>query len=274
MGEKKKTLKAYTSLLDTLHKEVTDALNAGLITRNDLLKVELKQNELQMNQLKLENGTILAKMAFCQYIGVVYDENISFVESTGLKGTPELIYTDHQEALVNREEYKLLQKSTAAEKYMTKMQKGEYMPQVAVGVGAMYLDVMGDKGSANGLAFGTVKIPISGWWEAKYKMKERQIKEEQNRNMVTDNTEKLLLQMQQGHNSLDEAFKQVQLAENSIRQAEENLNVSRDNYDAGMINVSELLDAQAQVQQSNDIYIDALNQYRIARVNYLQVTGR
>jgi outer membrane protein TolC len=274
LGEKMKTLEDYTSLLDTLHKEVTDALNAGLIARNDLLKVELKQNELQMNRLKLENGTILAKMAFCQYIGVPYDENVSFVDSTGLKGAPELIYIDHQEALVNREEYKLLQKSTAAEKYMTKMQKGEYMPQVAVGVGAMYLDIMDDKGTANGLAFGTVKIPISGWWEAKYKMKERQIKEEQNRNMVTDNTEKLLLQMQQGRNSLDEAFKQVQLAENSIHQAEENLRVTQDNYEAGMINVSELLDAQAQLQQSKDLYIDALTQYKITKVNYLQITGR
>jgi len=171
-----KTLENYTSLLDTLHKEVTDALNAGLITRNDLLKVELKQNELQMNRLKLENGTILAKMAFCQYIGVVYDKNISFADSTGLTESPELIYTDHQEALVNREEYQLLQKSTSAEKYLTKMQKGEYMPQVAVGVGAMYLDIMDDKGAVNGLAFGTVKIPISGWWEAKYKMKERSLK--------------------------------------------------------------------------------------------------
>jgi multidrug efflux pump subunit AcrB/outer membrane protein TolC len=274
LGEKMKTLENYTSLLDTLHKEVTDALNAGLITRNDLLKVELKQNELQMNRLKLENGTILAKMAFCQYIGVVYDKNISFADSTGLTESPELIYTDHQEALVNREEYQLLQKSTSAEKYLTKMQKGEYMPQVAVGVGAMYLDIMDDKGAVNGLAFGTVKIPISGWWEAKYKMKERQFKEEQNRNMVTDNTEKLLLQMQQGRNSLEEAYQQVQLAEISIGQASENLRVTQDSYSAGMVNISDLLDAQAQLQQSTDLYVDALTQLKLAKVNYLQITGR
>lgn len=247
---------------------------SSLITRNDLLKVELKQNQLKMNRLKLQNGTSLAKMAFCQYIGVVYDKSISFVDSTGLKGAPELIYTDHQDALVNREEYKLLQKSTAAEKYMTKMQKGEYMPQVAVGVGAMYLDIMDDKGEANGLAFGTVKIPMFGWWEAKYKMKERHFKEEQNRNMVTDNTEKLLLQMQQGRNSLEEAYQQVHLAEISISQATENLRVTQDSYSAGMVNISDLLDAQAQLQKSKDLYIDALTQLKISKVTYLQVTGR
>ncbi len=274
LGEKMKTLEDYIRLLDKLHKEVTDALDAGLITRNELLKVELKQNELQMNHLKLTNGTELAKMAFCQYIGVEYTKNISFIDSVGLTEPLGLIYTDHQEALKNREEFKLLQKSAEAEKYQTKMQKGEYLPQIAVGAGAMYLDIMDGDGSAVGMAFGTVKIPVSGWWEAKYKMKERRLKEEQNQNMVTDNTEKLLLQMQQGRNSLEEAYQQVKLAEISIGQATENLRVTQDSYSAGVVNISDLLDAQAQLQQSNDLYIDALTQYKITKVNYLQVTGR
>ncbi|MEZ5104487.1 MAG: efflux RND transporter permease subunit [Draconibacterium sp.] len=274
LGEKKKTLEEYMLLVDTLHEEVNDALEAGLITQNDLLKVELKQNELKMNHLKLGNGIELAKMAFCQYIGIEYDKNISFIDSVGLIEPLELIYTDHQEALYNREEFKLLQKSTEAEKYMTKMQKGEYMPQVAVGAGALYLDIMDDDGSAVGMAFGTVKIPISGWWEANHKMKERRIKEEQNRNMVKDNTEKLLLQMQQGRNSLNEAFEQVHLAEESIHQAKENLRVTQDSYSAGVVNISDLLDAQAQLQQSNDLYVDALTQFKIAKVSYLQITGR
>ena len=154
------------------------------------------------------------------------------------------------------------------------MQKGEYMPEVAVGAGALYLDIMDDDGSTLGMAFGTVKIPISGWWEAKYKMKERRIKEEQNRNMVKDNTEKLLLQMQQGRNTLDEAFKQVQLAKTSIRQAEQNLKDTQYSYSSGTVNISDLLDAQAQLQQSHDLYTEALTQYKIAKVNYLQITGR
>jgi outer membrane protein TolC len=148
------------------------------------------------------------------------------------------------------------------------------MPQVAVGAGALYLDIMDDDGSALGMAFGTVKIPISGWWEANHKMKERRIKEEQNRNMVKDNTEKLLLQMQQGRNSLNEAFEQIHLAEESIHQAKENLRVTQDSYSAGVVNISDLLDAQAQLQQSNDMYIETLTQYKIAKVNYMKITGR
>lgn len=86
-------------------------------------------------------------------------------------------------------------------------------------------------------------------------------------NMVNDTNEKLLLQMQQGQNMLNEAYKQVQLAKISIEQAEENLRVNQNNYEAGMVNVSDMLEAQAQLQQSRDNYTEALTQYRIAKVN-------
>jgi outer membrane protein TolC len=92
--------------------------------------------------------------------------------------------------------------------------------------------------------------------------------------MVNDNTEKLLLQMQQARNTLDEAYQQVQLAERAIRQAEENLKVSRDNYKAGMVNVSEMLEAQALLQSSNDNLANTRCNYQVAKAQYLMVTGK
>jgi len=226
-----------------------------------------------MDRLKLDNGIELFKMALCQYIGVDYQPGISFSDTIPEVVKPQLIYTDHQQALLKRSEYNLLQKSTEAEKFKTKMKRGEYMPQFGVGAGAQYLDIRDDDGSGYGMVFGTIRIPISGWWEACHKLKERRFIEEQNKNEVTDHTEKLLLQMQQVRNTLDEAYKQTQLAEMSKQQAEENLRVNRDHYEAGLINVSDMLDAQAQLQQSCDQYTDALTQYQIVKVNYLQITN-
>ncbi len=274
LNEKLKTLERYMEMVDTLHKEVSDSFNAGLITRNDLLKVKLKQNELQMDHLKLTNGIELTKMALCQYIGTEYKKGMAFTDKLPKTEDPQLIITDHLKALSNRSEYRLLQKSSEAEKYQTKMQRGEYMPQIAVGVGGQYLDIMDDDASTIGMIFGTVTIPISGWWEASHKMKERKLKEMQNQNTVSDNTEKLLLQMQQANNSLNESFQQIELAQKSVKQAEENLKVNSDNYHAGIINISDMLDAQAQLQNSKDKYIDAVTQYHLAKINYLQVTGR
>ena len=274
LGEKMKTLERYIQMVDTLHKEVNAAFQSGLIIRNDLLKVELKQTELQMNRLKLENGIVLSKMALCQHIGISYNPSIRFAENPVSPDDPYMIYTDHQQALTKRSEYQLLQKSTEAEKYQTKMQLGEYMPQLGVGVGAMYLDILDGKSSTAGMVFGSVNIPISGWWEGSHKMKERRLKEEQNRNTVADNIEKLLLQMQQARNTLDEAYQQMQLAKISIRQAEVNLKVCHDNYVAGIINISDLLEAQALAQSSNENMITIQCNFHIAKAKYLQLIGK
>jgi multidrug efflux pump subunit AcrB/outer membrane protein TolC len=274
LGEKMKTLEQYIKMVDALHKQVNDAYEAGLVTRNDLLKVELKQNELKMDRLKLANGIELARMALCQYIGVDYDPDISFSDTTPEIIQPGQIYADHHQSLLRRPEYRLLQKSTEAEKYQTRITRGGYLPQVGIGAGAQYLDIVDEDGYGNGMVFGTVSIPLSGWWEASYKMKERRLAEEQNENMVTDNTEKLLLQMQQARNTLDEAYEQIQLAKVSVRQAEENLEVNRNHYEAGLTDVSDMLDAQAQYQQSHDKYVEALTQYQVTKVNYMQITGQ
>jgi len=274
LGEKMKTLERYIQMVDTLHKEVNAAFLSGLITRNDLLKVELKQTELQMNRLKLENGIVLSKMALCQHIGISYTESIRFTENQVSLDNPQLIYADHQLALTKRAEYQLLQKSTEAEKYQTKMQLGEYMPQLGVGVGAMYLDVLDGKSSTAGMVFGSVNIPISGWWEGSHKMKERRLAEEQNRNTVADNIEKLILQMQQARNNLEETYQQMQLAKVSIRQAEVNLKVCHDNYAAGITTVSVLLEAQALAQSSKETMITIQCNYQIAKAKYLQLTGK
>ena len=273
LGEKMKTLDRYIQMVDTLHKEVNAAFQSGLIIRNDLLKVELKQTELQMNRLKLENGIVLSKMALCQLIGISYNQSIRFAENPISPDNPQMIYTDHQLALTKRSEYQLLQKSTETEKYQTKMLLGEYMPQLGVGVGAMYLDVLDGKSSTAGMVFGSVNIPLSGWWEGSHKMKERRLKEEQNRNTVADNIEKLLLQMQQARNALDEAYQQMQLAKISIRQAEVNLKVCHDNYAAGILNVSDLLEAQAIAQSSKENMISIQCNYQVAKARYLQLTG-
>lgn len=274
LGEKMETLGKYINMVDTLHKDVFNSWEAGMINRNDLLKVELKQNELQISLSQLTNGLELAKMEFCQYMGVLYTEKINFAEDLEIDRSPELFFIDHLGALKSREEYMMLEKSTEAERYTTRMQRGEYLPEVGIGVGALCFDIMDDSSDGFGMVFGNISIPISGWWEAKHKMRERRIKEEQNRNMVNDTKEKLLLQMQQGRNTLSETYKQLHLAEKSIAQADENLRENQDSYEVGLVNVSDVLDAQAQLQETYDNYTEALIQYKIASVNYLQITGR
>ena len=271
--EKRKTLDLTKQLLDSLYNEAEDAWKAGLINRNEVLKVALKQSEIRQNELKLSNGIQLATMAFCQFLGLPSDSALVLADSLTSLRTPGEVYINSEEALLNRQEYKLLQESIKAEALKTRLKRGEYLPQAGIGVGGLYYDIPND-GTTNTMVFGTVNVPISDWWDAAHTLKERKLREEINRNACEEKTELMALQMQQAWNELNEAWEQITLARETLRQAQENLAINRDNYQAGLINISAMLEAQALLQQSLNQVTDACYNYSIRLNTYLQVTGR
>jgi outer membrane protein len=93
-------------------------------------------------------------------------------------------------------------------------------------------------------------------------------------NNLKDRSEALLIQMEKAWQDLNDADKLVQLSQEALAQAEENLKVNEDSYENGMSDVSDLLEAQAMRQQTLDQVSDAAAGYRLKQVYYLQVTGR
>ena len=267
LKEKSKTIDIVTNLLDTLYKNVNCAYDAGITLKNDILKVQLKQNEMQSNRLKVDNGIKLAKMALCQYMGVEYNDSVDFVESINDIVLPSDGLNNSDEAVNQRTEAKLLDLSVEAEQLKRKMLLGETMPQVAVGAGYLYNNIMG-KNNTNGLIFGTISIPISDWWSESYKLKKQDLNTQVAINSKDNLHEMMSLQMQQNWNELEESYKQVSVAQTAIEEAEENLRLAMDYYDAGLATITEVLSAQTSLQQSRDQYTDAYIQYRVKLSEY------
>lgn len=274
--EKMNTIDILDKQVSTLLKDVEVSYEAGLITNNDVLQVKLRQNELKSNRLNLENGISLAKMVLCQLIGVDIETADNFdIEHPVIEDAepPITYYVNHKEALLNRAENRLLDQNVDAAKLQTKIKRADYMPTIAVGAAYMQ-DNMIDKWNGNGAVFVSVSVPISGWWGGSHAIKKQRIQEQIAYNDKIDGQEQLLLQMQSVKNELDNSYKQVLVAKESIEQSTENLRLNNDYYQAGIVNLTDVLDAQTLLQQSRDKYIDAHSAYQKKRFEYLQVTGR
>ena len=274
LEEKQKTIGKYEELLNRLLSQVEDAFKSGMVMKNDVLKVKLKLSEIQLNKSKLENGKKLATMAFCQHIGIPYDSTMALKEELKISGIPQSIYVDKNESLKKRMEYSLLEKSVEAEKLQTKMKLGEYLPQAGIGISGIYMKLDEAKDRTLGMVFGTVSVPISGWWGGSHELQERSIKEEIAANNFKNTTELLVLQIEKSWQDLTNTYKQYLLSEESKTQAEENMKVNDDSFKNGLINVSDLLEAQALLQQTLDQLTDAKTNYIVKKTTYLQVTGR
>ncbi len=276
LEEKLKTVASAEKMLDTLFRDADGAYKSGIVIENDLLKVKLKQNELKSNRLKLENGIRLATMSLCQYVGLTYNDQIRLADTIDFNRNVDMPWAYkavHDDALKNRDEYKLLNLSVEAEHLKKQMLIGETLPQVGVGAGYLYNNLL-DKNNTNAIVFATVSIPFSGWWEAEHNIKKQNIQQQIAENNRKNNDELLLLQMQQAWNGVEEEYSQVLLARDAMNQATENLKVVTDYYKSGMKTISDVLEAQTLLQQAKNQYIDESIQYKIKTTAYLQMVKK
>ena len=271
--EKQKTLDVVDLQLQRIHQDAENAYKEGVSNKNDVLSVELKQNEVATNRLKLDNGIKLCKMVLAQYIGIAGEDikiDTKLVDETP---NPAVYFTDHLTALSNRTESQLLDKNVEANVLQTKLKRGALLPTVSVGAAGAYQD-LSNTGHVKVIGLATVSIPISDWWSTRHSVRRQELAEKIARQTRDDSRQMLLIQMQSAYNDLENAYKQIELAKKSIEKSTENLRLNQDYYHAGTSTMSDLLNAQTQSQQARDQYTDAVAQYLNCRTAYFLTTGR
>jgi outer membrane protein TolC len=259
-------------LLDSLYRNVKNYTSAGLAQQNDVLKVQLKQNELKTNMLKLKNGVNMTRRALCQHIGLACDSSLVFTPlADPLIAAIE--FQDPDQLVKNRSEYLLLNKAVEVRQVQKMMAVGEYLPQLSVAGAGFTYDVMNNTQN-NALGMVSLSIPITDWWAGSHKIKKQEIELLQAENSLLENTEMLALQIRQATNEVGETRFQVDVSQVSVEQSIENLRISQDNYKAGVIVISDLLEAQSVHQVALDNLTEARCNYHVKLTRYLQASGK
>ena len=273
LQEKMKTIEAVQALLADIYKDVDVAVRAGLAMRNDLLQVQLRQNDVESQKLKVQNGISILRLLIAQYCGL-HNEQFS-VESVafGDDSSIQVIKQDCDQALLGTAEYQLLNKQVEATNLQRKMEIGKNLPTVGVGAGYNYHNLL-DNNHSFAMVFATVSVPISDWWGGSHAVKRKKIEQQKAEEQLADNSELLKIRMQNAWNNVEESRQQLQIAHRSIEQAEENLRLNRDYYRAGTSKMSDLLEAQLLYQQSLDRRTDAFADYQNKLLEYRQATGQ
>ena len=275
LQEKMKTIEAVQTLLADIYKDVDVAM------RNDLLQVQLRQNEVESQKLKVQNGISIVRLLLAQYCGLSNDNfAVSACDDFRVASIPQplgsaasLEEQDRQQALLQTAEYQLLNKQVEATKLQRKMEIGKNLPMVGVGAGYNYHNLL-DNDRTFGMVFATVSVPISDWWGGSHAIKRKKIAQQQAEEQLADNSELLKIRMQNAWNSVQESYQQLLLAQRGIEQAEENLRLNRDYYKAGTSKMSDLLEAQLLYQQSLDRRTNAFADYQNKLLEYRQATGQ
>lgn len=262
------TLESALALIDSLDHVADVAYKAGLVTKNDKLRVALERNKFKALQLQLNNGIVLASQLLCQEIGIEYpEEGLHLDDDINHSG----VFTENDG--FERPELRLLQLQIDAEVFYKRLSRGEALPQIGVGATVSYGNLVKNY-KGNAIFFASVQVPIMKWWETSHKIKEHNLKIEEYELMQKDLTEKMSLQEKQAYNQMMEAQALMQSDEAALDMALENYRVAELNYRAGINTVTDVLEANALLLQAQNAITDRMITYASARRRYHDLTGR
>lgn len=268
-------LESAIALLDTLDRQIDVAYDAGLAMRNDLLKVQLRRNTYRTEMIDLDNGIKLVKMLLGQYMGLGTDGafDVEGDVPEEVPAFPSELFLPASDALPSTVDYRLLEKNVEARRLEKRIEIGRNLPQVAVGAGWFYHDLLQQNHNFGALMI-AVNIPLSGWWGGSHAIKRKSLALENARNELADLGEKLEIGMQEKWDNLTAAHRKMEIAAEGIGESNENLRLNRLYYDTGMSTITDLLDAETSHKQALDDYIAAYGAFRTAQTAYLIATAR
>ena len=280
-------VKAYMVQLDSIYEYTKAAYEVGLTTELNVNRVESRRSELQYRLRQAQSGADLCRMALCRIIGAGEDEPVTPVEKLDSFQGPESAFY----GIDGRPELNLAFKNIEVKKLDVKMALSDFLPVVGMQIGwnafgnlkmtsytplpdgSVYpftqgIDYRGFMGALS------VSIPVFHWGEGYKKVKKAKM-EVENATLAYDKNRKLMeLQARQAYSNYIDGFDLISSAGKAFREAEENLEAITEQYQVGLVTLTDLLEAQSQWHTSYANLIEAKTQYKINEVDYLRSVGK
>lgn len=280
LRHKQKLADSYLSLVKKLDSDVAKMIKEGVATRADGLKVNVKVNEAEMQVTQVEDGLSLAKMLLCQLCGMPTESTITLADenSESISLGDAVTIGDTAQAIDRRPEMNLLQNAVDLSKQATKLVRSAFLPQVLVAGGYLMTNPNLYDGFTKKFAgvwnVGVmVRIPVWNWMEGTYKVRAAKAATTIAKLEMDDTREKIGLQVSQSNFKLNEAYKKLAMAKKNVEKAEENLRCANVGFKEGVLQTTDVMEAQTAWMQAQSQKIDAEVDVKISQVNLKKALG-
>ena len=279
LKEKVTLARDYLKRIDTLLADLQNLHREGIVTNNKVMRVKVKKNQIELKVMKSKNGLKLARMALNQSIGLPLDTTIRLADTLGRITQLTNPGSYRGEAIEYRPELQALKQGVEVAEAGKRLMKARYLPNV----GLMANYTISNPNPWNGFAneFGGdlnmgvfVNIPLYNWGERKHTMQAVEHKKRASIKKLEQTRELVSLEVKKAIFSYNESIKKVEMTRSALRQAEENLALTHDNFEEGMVTSADVLEAQSMWQEAHADYIDAATDYRIQGTRLLKASGQ
>ncbi|MDP3581394.1 MAG: TolC family protein [Ignavibacteria bacterium] len=246
--------KVMDETVDQIKAHVEDAKNlekAGMMTKNDILKLDVQLSNVMYQQIEAENAVKLTMVALNNTIGISLNTQIAIASTAKLTESNfdevEKLITD---ATQIRPEVKAADARVRASEAGITLAKSSWYPQVSL-YGNYYYSkpnqrIMPTQNKFDGTWDAGVNLSVNvwDWMTTAHQTDQAEAQAAQAKDGLGMIKDGITLEVTQNYLNMKQAYKKVNLAELTVRQAEENMRVTSDKFKSGLATSADVIDAE------------------------------
>jgi outer membrane protein TolC len=272
------TRNLITENLKQAQQRVTEFKNLeaqSLVARNDRLKAELQANDIEMTRIEVNNNLALAEYNLGILLGLPDNTQIELDTTAMFKTVSTTSWEECvQNGVNNRSEIKSAQLQAQAGQAGIRMAKASRYPSLALTAGYVnaYLpNVLTVTNALNGgIGF---QYNLTGAFHSRHMIQEAKAQQRKAELAQQITTDEVRSEIKKNFLNYQTAIEKIRLSRLTIEQAQENYNIVKNKFNAGLVIMSDYLDADVTLLQAKINLTTAQAESMIAYYDLKESTG-
>lgn len=266
--------------VETRLKEIQTMMKNGMLTSNDMLRVQLQLSNAKLTKIDADNAVRLSRINLNNALGLPLETIVEPVSTLEYK--PNNI-PDYERAIAraleSRPDVSATQLRILAAEEGVRAARGGYLPSLGVSGNFLYANpnqrFIGRPAEWNwSWQIGAqISWTLWNWNTTGYQVAQAEAQAAQANDGLSMLKDGIKLEVTQNYLTLLQAREKVSVAEEAVAQANENYRVTGEKYKKGLALTSELTEAQTLQLQAKTQYASAVVDYEIAQARLAKSIG-
>ena len=261
-------------------KNVQNLSKQGIVTKNEVLKVEVQLSSARVMQLTAQNNVHLATLALSNLIGLPLTTEIQIASDIQMRPARESeLNALVQQAIGIRPEVKGMEYRVKANESAVTLARSGWFPQIYLTGNYYYarpnqrINPAADQFKDTWDVGLSLSLDIWNWGTTMHQTNQAQAQLAEAQAEMGQLKDAINLEVTQSYLNMNESRERIGVAETGVREAEENYRITNEKFKAGLALNSDLLDAEAALLQAKWSHIQALVDHEVSQARLDKAVG-
>lgn len=247
----------------------------GLLPRNDRLKAELQVINIELTRTEVDNNVAIAEFNLNLLLGFPEKTTIA-LDTTGMFIHPPVMTWEEnlQQGISNRSELKSARLQIHAMEAGTRVAKASKYPSLGLSAGYVnaYLPNVLTVTSALNAGL-SLQYNLTGIFHGKHLVEEAKAQQQAAETAQQITYDEIRTEIKKDYLNYQKSLEKIRLTQQAIEQAQENYTITQNKFNAGLVILSDYLDADVTLLQAQINFATAKAENMIAYYKLQESTG-